>query len=109
MGREGFEPSTLGLRVRSDRRQRAATSCNKLHRGLQRAATNYAKSGNAETNLYAHPYAQAEAKGRSRKRSNSVVDRSAVVVGAQSSRAAHHLDHDAVRSEERRVGKECRS
>ena len=35
-----------------------ATHCNKLHRDVERTATNYAKSGNVETNLYAHPYAQ---------------------------------------------------
>src|SRR5438045_946150 len=57
MGREGFEPSTLGLRVRSDRTQRVATRCKELHLDLQRAATNYAKSGNVETNLYAQAYA----------------------------------------------------
>ena len=58
MGREGFEPSTLGLRVRSDRPRRAATSCSELHRALQQAATNYGRCGNAETSLYAQPYAQ---------------------------------------------------
>src|SRR6266545_5494581 len=62
MGREGFEPSTLGLRVRSDRRRRAATSCNELHRDLQQVATNYGRCGKVETNLYAQTYAQIRRK-----------------------------------------------
>jgi hypothetical protein len=58
MGRAGFEPAALGLRVRSDEPRRAATRCTELHPVLRQVATNYARCGNAETNLYAQAYAQ---------------------------------------------------
>src|SRR6266498_550548 len=41
MGREGFEPSTLGLRVRPDKLQRTTRHRNPLERGGSRTATNY--------------------------------------------------------------------
>jgi len=59
MGREGFEPSTLGLRVRADTTRPVATCCNKLHPGLKQVATNYGTCGIVETNLYAQTYARA--------------------------------------------------
>jgi hypothetical protein len=58
MGREGFEPSTLGLRVQLCRLQQGAPSSGCLKTSGMESATNYAEPQQMETSLYAHPYAQ---------------------------------------------------
>src|ERR1051326_673948 len=59
MGREGFEPSTLGLRVRADRALSATRRCKKLQRARLASRPNCSETQVMETSLYADPYAHS--------------------------------------------------
>ena len=95
----------------------AASRCNKLHRAGRRTATNYANSGHAETNLYAHPYAQNSATfgNKHLRRLANRVDRPAVIGEAEpgnlhdrvveASELGHSLPLLAEVSASRRCGK----
>jgi len=60
MGREGFERSTLGLRVRPERLRKATRSRNLLQRAGGDAAANPSEVRHAETSPYSHAYSQVK-------------------------------------------------
>jgi N-acyl-D-aspartate/D-glutamate deacylase len=58
MGRAGFEPATLGLKVQPNELQLAAQARKVLHVAQIAVAVSCAKQQVAEASLYARPYAQ---------------------------------------------------
>jgi hypothetical protein len=58
LGREGFGPSTLGLRVRPNELQRGTTNGNSLQVAHFQAATSCDQMRPGETSPYAHSYAR---------------------------------------------------
>jgi hypothetical protein len=67
VGREGFEPSTLGLRVRADRTQLGARNANYLQAPTFTDPPKYSKKHPVAPSLYAHPYAQQARQSSTRR------------------------------------------
>jgi hypothetical protein len=59
MGRAGFEPATLGLKVRLDKLQEAAANGKMLQIEQFFVSTNCNEMRPAETSLYAHSFAHS--------------------------------------------------
>ena|SRR6266496_3240221 len=66
MGREGFEPSTLGLRVRPEQLRKATRSRNLLQRARSDTAANRCEMRHAENSPYSHSYSHVQTSRGSR-------------------------------------------
>src|SRR2546427_9471982 len=66
VGREGFEPSTLGLRAQPEQLRKATRSRNLLQRARSDTAANRCEMRRAETSPYSHSYSHVQSSRGSR-------------------------------------------